>query len=243
MTSQDLPIHHHCSDEKPNISHIKYFLDEDIKEGEDSLKVQNRMGNTPLMCAIKYHNFDIAEFLLSKGATINGPMNTDGKRPIHLLFDVLNNPQEYDQEDCEAAFSFLSLVLEQEILDFDQKDGEQKSLDKYLLASPALESFLSKGYEVRAEEELDYIGRTALHIAAVKGLPYNVAYLLEKGFDPYRKCRVLEMTPFQYSVFKNEERTITEDHLACAKLFVEAGVPFNFEYDVDSEVATHIKKM
>lgn len=120
----------------------------------------------PLEIAIFFHHYDIADFLISKGADVNG-ISPNSEKNIILTFVY--------GEDIEA----VKYMIEKNA----QIRNLNPSINTQIAFSDNLELIKLLGNEIKDVNESDEEGYTALHILCFTGNLKAVKYLIEQNAE------------------------------------------------------------
>ena len=89
-----LPLHYAC--EYGSVDTVKLFVD---SSSDEVLDVQDGNMNYPLHLACLGKDYKLVQFLLKKGTSVVSKLNGEGKLPLHLLCEEVDNNYETDDED------------------------------------------------------------------------------------------------------------------------------------------------
>lgn len=159
---------------------VHSLLSNDNFRSEIDINIQNNSGDTPLHKAVLTNRVEIVQILLSNGANVL-IKNSDG-----LLAKQLTNDQHI-LEMLEAA---------------EQVDKNRVRVDLYKAVDNGdlerlREQFAiyetergSEGGILEFRDTTDDRGNSLLHLATMRGFKAICVFLLEKGFDPYKKNNI-----------------------------------------------------
>ncbi|XP_044752110.1 ankyrin-1-like [Coccinella septempunctata] len=94
---ESLNLLHHAA-KYDQIDIVKSLLD-----GGARLETRDSKGNTALMCAVEYRNFEIVKFLLEKGANPNSTQGISGITPLHISM--------YQIMDADLVKEYIDIFL------------------------------------------------------------------------------------------------------------------------------------
>jgi len=167
-------------------------LSEVVNAGGD-VNAQNKLGQTPLMVAIKKRRIEILEYLISLGADLS-LTDKDGRSAIDYLFEQK-----------------LKNVIE------SIDDQLYHDLDKILQSDTLLHSIVKSNSEslmhkICNDDELvihekNIYGQTALHIACAKWDSNAVDFLINKGAEK-NSPDAFGYTPLMYAVIHNKSEIV-----------------------------------
>lgn len=193
---------------------VDYLLSKKPFREEININVQNHSGDTPLHKATLTNRVELVQLLLSNGANVF-IKNCDGLLAKQLInnkhiLDMLKAAEQVDKtrirQDMFKAVDNGDLDKLQEYLKhysyYIEASGvidnlnavEEKGQDTFAVDNES-DRNLPSGNQAKknlSSNELisqmtDERGNTLLHLAAMRGFKAICVYLLEQGFDPYRK--------------------------------------------------------
>ncbi len=165
---------------------------------EFDVNYQNQDGNTALSLAYKEKKFDVANFLIEKGANPATIIPSTGKSFItHVIEDNLFDSFPSLKFDVVLENGFTPLttaidsgnydsvkrLVEEHKADVNSSDGLRRKAIHYAAVrgnTGIIEYLLQHGADINS---LDGNGSTALHLAAARGNTGIIEYLLQRGAD------------------------------------------------------------
>lgn len=191
---------------------VEQILSKKQLRDEVDINIQNNLGDTPLHKATFTNRVQIVQLLLSNGANVF-VKNCDGLLAKQLTSDkhILNMLEAAEQADknrirqdmFKAVDNGDLKMLQEYFTNYDSLKGipqtineandeneklndEQKDRPSTSLGgvSNLRTSFPSTDF---INQMTDERGNTMLHLAAMRGFKAICVYLLEQGFDPYKK--------------------------------------------------------
>jgi ankyrin repeat protein len=218
-----------------------------LEHGADPDAVFAGNGETPLHVAARRWGADVARLLVDRGADV-ARRRADGRTP-YAVAELNGNRAVADWLLEQGASGDLSEV---DRLVAACSRGDRASADAMLTARPglrreigpehhgallraaergdngALETMLACGFDPNwADEE---IGKTALHAAAQAGWPEAVRTLLVHGASVEVRDREFHGQPLVWAADGwRSARRDGRDHLAVARLLLDAGSPVDWE--------------
>jgi len=106
-----LPLHLAC--EYGSVDTVKLFVD---SSSDEVLDVQDGNMNYPLHLACLGKDYKVVQFLLKKSTSVVSKLNGDGKLPLYLLCEEVDNDYETDDEESDS----------EEEKNEDEKSGSDK---------------------------------------------------------------------------------------------------------------------
>lgn len=171
-------LHLACYFGHQEVVHI--LLSNESFRSEININIQNNSGDTPLHKAVLTNRVEIVQLLLSYGANVL-IKNSDG-----LLAKQLTN-DKHILEMLEAAEQVDKNRVRVDLY----KAVDNGDLDKLREQLTSYET--EKGSEngiMEIREMVDERGNSLLHLATMRGFEAICVFLLEKGFDPYKKNNI-----------------------------------------------------
>jgi len=96
--SGKLPLHLAC--EYGSVDTVKLFIE---SSNDEALNIQDGNKNYPLHLACLGKDYKVVQYLLLKGTSVVSKLNGEGKLPLHLLCEEVDNDYETDDEESDSG--------------------------------------------------------------------------------------------------------------------------------------------
>ncbi len=187
------PLHHASSrliaadnDQWSKLDMVKFL----IEKGGASINTRNRDKMTPLHFAAMFKEFEMMEYLLSKGADVNAK-DCNGRNPllwaIFLTFQDKEDAELCGKNHRESETGVQMLILKKAKLfcnygaDLNAHDSCMRTALHYVAQmgdQELAEELICNGADVNAQDSLK---RKPHHIAALKGFKDLAKFFIKKG--------------------------------------------------------------
>ncbi|WP_341808148.1 ankyrin repeat domain-containing protein [Wolbachia endosymbiont (group E) of Neria commutata] len=161
----------------------------------------NQYGQALLHLAAQNGHFEVVNFLVQKGASLEIKDNSC-KTPLEYAIESLKALDKLDKDNKEKIIQFINIIKLLTNQPLQNIKGYLKETDLHALAKNGASKdelallLKNKGIDINSK---NILGQTALHIAVLSGNTKMVGYLLEEGADPSQQD-VFGNTALHYAV-------------------------------------------
>lgn len=218
-----------------------------LDHGADPDAVFADNGETPLHATAESRDPALAEALVNRGADIER-RRADGRTP-YAVAELNGNRAVAEWLRARGASTELSAAdrlvaacsrgdtrSAKAMLEHDpdlRREIRPEHYSAFYQAAerndaPALETMLACGFEPNRPDES--IGKTALHIAAMRGWPDAVRVLLAHGASVDLRDREFKAQPLVWAAEGAQHPRPDSDHATVGRLLLQAGSPVDWQY-------------